>query len=389
MKIKSVCEATGLTDRTVRFYIEQKLIFPSYTENYLGRKTFDFSDEDVESLNCIAVLRKFGFSVDEIRDIIQNGQKSREIVPRVRSRVEDSAADNQKRLSALSRIDTGRAYSLAELAAELSRSVTDLPAHNETVKRNPLLILLSALNRTVIFAVVWTPILLCGLMVILGVYEYYYPVFHGLMVVITFVTLIPSFAVLIVSRLKFPRKNLAVWTLLILCIYSIPISAVMSCGIVSGSETDDFANYRMLDVSCGATRNGIFQELFPTNVNRYDGTALNAEYYYRYANGFLAISYDIYAQWSISQEELVREVERVRTLFESKQEGRHEFTELTRGSYKCLMLSYGCEPFTDASEVTVYNHFIFAYDEESCTVRYVNSYTEGGGGCPYYLGLDW
>ena len=389
MKIKSVCEATGLTDRTVRFYIEQKLIFPSYTENYLGRKTFDFSDEDVESLNCIAVLRKFGFSVDEIRDIIQNGQKSREIVPRVRSRAQDSVANSQKRLSALSRIDTGRAYSLAELAAELSRSVTDLPAQNETVKRNLVLTLLSALKSIVIFAVVWTPILLCLLMVILGVYDYYYPVFQGLMAVITLVTLIPSFAVLIVSKLKFRWKSTAVWILLILCVFSTPVSTFMSCGIVSHSETDDFANYRMLDVTCGATTSGIFQELFPTNVNRYDGTALNAEYYYRYANDFLAISYDIYAQWSISQEELMREVERVRTLFESKQEGRHEFTELTRGSYKCLMLSYGCEPFTDASEVAVYNHFIFAYDEESCTVRYVNSYTEGGGGCPYYLGLDW
>ena len=149
----------------------------------------------------------------------------------------------------------------------------------------------------------------------------------------------------------------------------------------------------MLDVTCGATTNGIFQELFPTNVNRYDDTALNAEYYYRYANGFLSVSYDIYAQWSISQEELVREVERVRTLFESKQEGRHwsyEFTELTKGSYKCLVLSYGCEPFTDsASDAAVYNHLIFAYDEESCTVRYVSSYASGGGCYPYYLGLDW
>ena len=39
MKIKAVCEATGLTDRTVRYYIEEELISPVYTENYLGRKT--------------------------------------------------------------------------------------------------------------------------------------------------------------------------------------------------------------------------------------------------------------------------------------------------------------------------------------------------------------
>ena len=36
MKIKEVCEKTGLTDRAVRFYIENELIHPDYTENYTG-----------------------------------------------------------------------------------------------------------------------------------------------------------------------------------------------------------------------------------------------------------------------------------------------------------------------------------------------------------------
>ena len=30
MKIKSVCEQTGLTDRAIRYYIEEKLISPSF-----------------------------------------------------------------------------------------------------------------------------------------------------------------------------------------------------------------------------------------------------------------------------------------------------------------------------------------------------------------------
>ena len=48
MRIKKVCDLTGLTDRTVRYYIEEQLISPAYTENYLGRKAFAFSDSDVE-----------------------------------------------------------------------------------------------------------------------------------------------------------------------------------------------------------------------------------------------------------------------------------------------------------------------------------------------------
>jgi DNA-binding transcriptional MerR regulator len=43
MKIKAVCERTELTDRTIRYYIEEGLISPAFTENYLGRKSFDFS----------------------------------------------------------------------------------------------------------------------------------------------------------------------------------------------------------------------------------------------------------------------------------------------------------------------------------------------------------
>ena len=47
MRIKSVCEFTDLTDRTIRYYIEEKLIFPAHTENYLGRRTYNFSEKDM------------------------------------------------------------------------------------------------------------------------------------------------------------------------------------------------------------------------------------------------------------------------------------------------------------------------------------------------------
>ena len=57
MKIKAVCELTGLSDRTIRYYIEQELVAPSYTENYLGRKAYRFSQKDIDELNNIATLR--------------------------------------------------------------------------------------------------------------------------------------------------------------------------------------------------------------------------------------------------------------------------------------------------------------------------------------------
>ena len=61
MKMKEACKYTGLTDKAIRLYIERQLIFPSYTENYMGRKSFNFSETDVEELKMIATLRKYDF----------------------------------------------------------------------------------------------------------------------------------------------------------------------------------------------------------------------------------------------------------------------------------------------------------------------------------------
>ena len=69
MKIKAVSECTGLSDRTIRYYIEEKLISPEYTKSYTGRRAFDFSPEDVEALKQISTLRSFDLTVEEIRSI--------------------------------------------------------------------------------------------------------------------------------------------------------------------------------------------------------------------------------------------------------------------------------------------------------------------------------
>ena len=83
MKIKTVCELTGLTARTIRVYIDEQLIAPKFTENYLGRRSFEFSQEDIVSLQNIATLRKYGFSIDEIRNILLDSQNSIAIIESV------------------------------------------------------------------------------------------------------------------------------------------------------------------------------------------------------------------------------------------------------------------------------------------------------------------
>lgn len=178
MKIKSVCELTGLSDRTIRYYVEEKLISPSYTENYLGRKSFDFSKADVDTLNDIAVLRRFDFSVGEIRDIISDAENSESIIQSVKDRTELRVNDGRVLLEALSRIPADKAYTLASLAEQLSKPSSDLPLQTENIKISAKQTLISVIKSVLLFIAVWLPVAICGLIVGVTVNVYSYPVFY-------------------------------------------------------------------------------------------------------------------------------------------------------------------------------------------------------------------
>ena len=66
MKMKEICEKTGLTERAVRLYCERGLITPeSYTQN--DREYLVFGERDERALRCIAILRAADFSLEEIQ----------------------------------------------------------------------------------------------------------------------------------------------------------------------------------------------------------------------------------------------------------------------------------------------------------------------------------
>ena len=400
MKIKSVCELTGLTDRTIRYYIEEKLISPLYTENYLGRRTYNFSEKDIKDLNDIAVLRKFDFTLDEIKSVINDAETSKEILYNVKNRISQTVLDGQNKLFVLSQIDGEKTYTVAELAEELSKSSVELPKHKENIKKNVLKVAFSVLKTAVIFAVVWLPILISLFVIVVSVNDYHYPVFEPTMITLTIASFLPSIAVLIVSKTKLKWKKIARRILLGVCVLSIPISFFMSFGIVSKSETTDFRNYRDFDAQCLANRNVVFQELFPNwphyfeNVQQSDGTYetvyLDAHYYYHYYQGF-DYTYDIYAEWPLNEDEYIKEIKRVSDMFSKAVENKtynYKFTELVKGDYKCLILYSGDEPFSVVTNN--YDYIIFAYNDKNHTVRYIYCDSlENGADQPYYLELEW
>lgn len=68
MKIKEVCIQTNLTKKAIEYYIEKKLIEPGILEN--GYR--EFTNEDIDKLLKIALYRKTGLSISEIKLVLNN-----------------------------------------------------------------------------------------------------------------------------------------------------------------------------------------------------------------------------------------------------------------------------------------------------------------------------
>lgn len=72
MLIHEVCKKCNLTKKAIEYYGEQGLISPAVTENGYRQ----FSDDDVEKLKKIAVMRGLGLSVADIRVVLKDNSQS-------------------------------------------------------------------------------------------------------------------------------------------------------------------------------------------------------------------------------------------------------------------------------------------------------------------------
>ena len=406
MRMKAVCEATGLTDRAVRYYIEEGLIAPDYTESYTGRKTFDFSESDIRQLRDIAVLRKFEFTVEEIRTMLCDPEQIAPTVEALRERKRLEIAQEQELLDVLERL-SNPGSSVAELALALCEPVQTalIPMEDSAVDYRRIL-------REHVFsflrlALAWAPLASGVKGYLYKVTEYEYPVFDPRALLVTLVFLIPSLLILSWQSLseRFGWKKKIRPLIWVLCLLSILPCWALGLGYVgSGSETTDIRNYRKFDGRCIVNRYAFFDEFFPTWPHYFDHVYneegeieeiwLDAKYYYRFIE-FMDYTYDIYAEWPyLTQEEFDKEVARVTALFESTDRAKteptqyHGYVTLQKGRWTCLILYSEQEPFVTVDNS--YTYKIFAYDPDALRVRYIYCDSlENGADQPYYLQLDW
>ena len=93
MNIKEIEQRSGLTRANIRYYEQEGLLAPARQEN----KYRDYSEEDLETLLRIALLRSLGFSLDEIRRL-QSGEL--DFAAAMRERSAALEAEGQRLLAA-------------------------------------------------------------------------------------------------------------------------------------------------------------------------------------------------------------------------------------------------------------------------------------------------
>jgi len=108
LRMKDACTRTGLTERTIRFYIEKGLLTPQQ-EEMNGRTLTFFGEEDLQRLEEVSVLRKAGFSIDSIVTMTKYPQTIGDIVREQLAAAEQNAADSRAVLEQL-RTAAGQRY---------------------------------------------------------------------------------------------------------------------------------------------------------------------------------------------------------------------------------------------------------------------------------------
>jgi len=124
MKMKEVCEKTGLTDRAVRLYIDSGLLSPATESNYAGRRSLDFNERDVRALEAVATLRRADFSIPDIRLMQESPERIPEILAKQKQSLRDSAENRLKILASLETIPQSGVSDYLAVADSIHRSVS-------------------------------------------------------------------------------------------------------------------------------------------------------------------------------------------------------------------------------------------------------------------------
>ncbi|REK74639.1 MerR family transcriptional regulator [Paenibacillus paeoniae] len=135
MKMKEVCKRTELTERTIRYYVEEGLVTPEVSVRN-GREYREYSAKDVEELNTIAGLRKLFFTIDEIKDMQEHPDRIHEVLSAYKLKLASDAKAKAAIVEALDGIFPGELRDVASIASKLKIMSEKLPLPQRDINPN-------------------------------------------------------------------------------------------------------------------------------------------------------------------------------------------------------------------------------------------------------------
>ena len=404
MKMKEVLAQTGLTDRAVRLYIDNGLIAPDIEENYSGRKNIEFSQTDIDRLKNIALLRKIGFSIPDIKEISQGGENTKSIIEAFIQQKQENIESDTLILEQIKNISLDSKITMESLCLQLSSA-----AENKQVPKEDLQLPKAEKRRRedyIAIAIIGiiAPLIIMTTLILLRcvghknlVFDFetimmYIHLFSG-----WFIIIVLSLVMLLINRPKFAsekkqriRKHLS---RILFSINTFAVFAAMggsSLALMLAMHTQEYTtdpnDYMSLGSYYGSVEKEEILKVFPSEIPEsqvmYNGLFKDkykpsTVYYYHNMESLDDVS-DIFAQWQLPRKEFLEEVK-------LKQSSAVETVK--KGNW---IICYYIGNEAEEAKEGYYNVLAFAYNENSLTVRYMYSANIGYSEySPYYLSMDW
>lgn len=394
--MKEVIEKTGLTDRAIRLYIDEGLALPNIEESYSGRKSIEFSESDVERLKNVALLRKAGFSIAEIKRLVDDETAAKDVVEKFIAETEKNIAEETEIVERLKKISFDEDVTFETICESLSETVEEKQVPKEDLKsvfwnraeKNPY-------KAAGIFGLAFT-----GIVFIVTFLFWCSDCRHLAVTDSWFSDILLRFScwiamdvlciiLILLNRDKSTKRNrkfrrfisgtITVFSLLV-GITAFYVAVLFSIVPPFCSLTTDINDYMVLDSWVERNYGDEIYAFFPDQIPEYafktsdvlyPSIPFTTRYYYKYENT-LDQFVDIVAEWKLSQSE-----------YEETKLKAVENAKYIEQKGDWILVHY-----RDDSGYYV-DRYIFAYNDRQKKVRYIADITIGTRSNPYYLSLDW
>ncbi len=401
MKMKEVTEKTGLTDRAVRLYIDEGLALPNIEESYSGRKSINFSESDVERLKNVALLRKAGFSIADIKSMVDDNSTAKHIIDKFIEQTESNIAHETEIVEKLKGISFDENVTIEKICESLSATVEEKEVPKEDLKSifwkkaedNPYKFagIIGLIFTGVVYVLTF---LLCTceykhLAIADDWFSWVLLCFSGWLVLDVLCVLL-----LLLNRKKSDKRNkkhrkfisgtISVFSLItgVIAFYISIFSYLLHPFY---SYTTNIKDYMVLDSwveeKYGDEIHTLFPDEIPENAlvssDKYFNSApFTTRYFYKYSCD-LDTFINIFAEWKLNPDE-----------YEEAKSNAIKSAKHTEQKGDWVLIHYN-DIYSDKYYFDS-DYYIFAYNDKSNKVRYIAAITDGShSGEPYYLSLDW